>query len=229
MFSLREEGYNRALHFFGKSAGLPSAAKEEAAVLIKRAKETDTAIVSRDGHAMETRLGIHLMDGVLDWEKVCYAFWKTYEWTLHYFKTSEVLDWCWYYPYAEAPLVKTLTEFERVTKFNWAFPKAPFDIHDQLRFILPARSLKETPLYPDEMYDEGPDSRPLWMKKFAWESDPFISLPWNPAKKLTTVWKMKRCDVDLCCNLAGTGITKCYDCEGLPICPKCCRISRCVC
>ena len=232
MFSLREEGYNRALHYFGRSNGLESASKDEANVLTKRAKETDTGIVSRDGHAIETRLGLHLMDGVLDWEKVCFAFWKTYEWTLHYFKTSEVLDWCWYYPYAEAPLVKTLTEFNRLTKFAWSFPTPPFDIDDQLRFILPARSLKETPVYPDEMYHEGPDSRHLWMKKFAWESDPFISLPWNPAKKLTTARRLdalRPCKELDCRNLAGTGLLQCYDCANVPICKTCCRISGCVC
>jgi hypothetical protein len=74
-------------------------------VLRKHAQETDRRIVSSDCHALESRFALHMMDGVIDWEPVVYAFKKTYEWTLHYFTTSEVLDWTWYYPYPEAPLL----------------------------------------------------------------------------------------------------------------------------
>jgi 5'-3' exonuclease len=192
MFSLREDGYGRALHYFSKK-DLIAAAKDERDILMKRKKDTDVHIVSRDGHAIEARMGVHLMDGVLDWERVAYAFWKTYEWTLHYFMYSEVLDWCWYYPYPEAPLLSTLNDFDLLKKedFDWENPVPPYTIEDQLKFILPVSSLEranETAEYPDEIYDENSeDMRHMWMKQFKWECDPFISMPWNPLCKPTTV------------------------------------------
>jgi len=185
MFSLREDGYARALQF--KDTEVNDVKKQETKVLVARAKDTDRKIVAPDGHAVETRVGLHLMDGVLDWEKVVYAYWKTYEWTLHYFRTSEVLDWCWFYPYPEAPLMQTLVDYDRPTKFVWDHPKPPFGIEDQLAFILPTTSFPGTPRYPDELYHEGPDSRHMWMKAFMWETEPLISLPWDPARPLTSI------------------------------------------
>ena len=181
MFSLREDGYNRAVHYM-KKKDLSSAARDEKAILMKRAKETDRHIVSQDGHALEARMGLHLMDGVIDWNKVVFAFWKTYAWTLHYFKTSEVLDWCWHYPYAEAPLMEALNEFDISYVFEWEHSHPPFGIKDQLDFILPGRNV-----FQDEMYDEGPDSRHPWMKSYTWETDPLISLPWDPSTKPTCI------------------------------------------
>lgn len=182
MFSLREDGYGRALYYNGKSAH-----RDERGILCKRAKDQDRRVVSPDGHALECRFAVHLMDGVLNWEPVTYAFWKTVAWTLHYFQTSEVLDWMWYYPYAEAPLLTTLEDYDKPTSFTWEFPEPPFTIEDQLRFILPERSLCATGLsseFPDELYDEATETRYPWMRKHAWEADPWISLPWSP---LTTV------------------------------------------
>jgi hypothetical protein len=127
-------------------------------------------------------MALHLMDGVIDWNKVVYAFDKTLEWTLHYFKTSEVLDWCWYYPYPEAPLLAALVEKPRQKEFTWEHPRPPFGIQEQLDFILPGRGV-----FPDEMYEEGRDSRHPWMKCYTWETDPYISLPWNPCFKPTTI------------------------------------------
>jgi hypothetical protein len=178
MFSLREEGYARAIYYADK----PTAARDEKKTLMKRAKETDRHIVARDGHALEARLAVHCMDGVLNWEPVVYAFWKTFEWTLHYFTTSEVLDWKWYYPYPEAPLMETLDSYERPTSFQWENPTLTYTIEDQLQFILPSRSLAETSLpqkYPDELYDEETETRHPWMKRFAWECEPWVSLPWQ--------------------------------------------------
>lgn len=182
MFSLRASGYERALHCY-KGGDMRASLAQEDAVLKKYGD------LSKDGYALEERVAIHLLDGVLDWDQVVYAFWKTYHWTKHYFYTSEVLDWCWYYPYAEAPLMKTLSEYDEPTfKYEWNHPVPPFTIADQLRFIMPSRSLLEdTPLFPDEIYDEATETRPLWMKKYAWESDPLISLPWNPDHEPTTV------------------------------------------
>jgi 5'-3' exonuclease len=181
MFSLREDGYGRAVHYM-KTQSLEGAADDELKVLMKRAKETDRRIVSRDGHAIESRMALHLMDGVLDWSKVVHAFEKTLEWTLHYFKTSEVLDWCWTYPYPEAPLLAALVEKPRNAGFTWDHPTPPFTIEDQLNFILPGRGV-----FPDELYEEGPDSRHPWMKSYSWETDPYISLPWNPMQAPTRV------------------------------------------
>jgi 5'-3' exonuclease len=188
MFSLREEGYNRALHYFKHGIDLEKAAKDEVNVLKKRSKETDRHIVALDGYALEQRVGNHLMDGVVDWEQPCVAFWKTYAWTLKYFQTSEVSDWCWYYPYPEAPLVQTLVDFPSPEMFEWQYPSPPYGIQDQLQFILPERSLKEFPsIYPDELYNEETETRHKWMKRFAWECDPFMSLPWNPLFPPTSV------------------------------------------
>ena len=174
MFSLREDGYGRALHYANKN----TAHKDEKKILVKRAKDNDRHVVAPDGHALEARFGVQLMDGVLDWEPVVYAFWKTFAWTLHYFKTSEVLDWTWYYPYPEAPLLETLDQYPMTTEFQWEHSTPPFTVEDQLHFILPSRSLAGSPKYVDELYDEGPDSRHPWMKRFAWETDPWVSLPW---------------------------------------------------
>lgn len=174
MFSLREDGYGRALHYANKN----TAHKDEKKILVKRAKDNDRHVVAPDGHALEARFGVQLMDGVLDWEPVVYAFWKTFAWTLHYFKTSQVLDWTWYYPYPEAPLLETLDQYPMTTEFQWEHSTPPFTVEDQLHFILPSRSLAGSPKYVDELYDEGPDSRHPWMKRFAWETDPWVSLPW---------------------------------------------------
>lgn len=184
VFSLREDGYPRALYH---AQNRPATAADERKVLLKRAKETERRIVAPDGLALESRFGCHLMDGVLNWEPVCEAYWKTWEWVYHYFTTSEVLDWMWVYPYPEAPLLMTLEDYPRPTSFTWEYPEPPFGVDDQLRFILPDASLAPTgltPSYPDELYDEGPDSRHPWMRRFAWETDPWVSLPMGP---LTTV------------------------------------------
>ena len=180
-FSLREEGHSRALRFT-----LEQAARIETKVLIERRKP---GFVAPDGHALEARLGAHLMDGVVDWQPVCDAFWKTYEWTLAYFTTSVPPDWCWVYPYAEAPLIQTLMDFDRPV-VTWDHPTPPFHITNQLQCILPQSSLKTAKRrvkYPDEMYDENKDTRYGWMKRFAWETDPYISVPWHPTTPLTSV------------------------------------------
>ena len=72
--------------------------------------------------------------------------------------------------------------------FEWQYPSPPYGIQDQLQFILPERSLKEFPsIYPDELYNEETETRHKWMKRFAWECDPFMSLPWNPLFPPTSV------------------------------------------
>jgi 5'-3' exonuclease len=172
-FSLREDGYERAIRSEGIIAN-------EVEVLIKHTRHKCPRIVAPDGHELETRFGIQLMDGVLDWEPVVYAYRKTYVWTLHYFQTSEVLDWNWVYPYPEAPLLMTLNAYDFVDDFTWDSPEPTLTIEDQLRFILPSVNLRRTelePLYEDELYDEEKETRYPWMRRFAWECDPYISLP----------------------------------------------------
>jgi hypothetical protein len=189
IFSLREDGYARALYYKQQST-LEKAAEDEAGLLLKRAKDTDRHILAPDGQALEARMGIHLFDGVLNWDPVVYAFWKTYAWTLAYFKTSKVPDWEWAYPYPEAPLLSALLEFDRKTKFKWTAPSPTFTIEDQLRFILPEESLKKVglePKYPDELYEEERDTRHRWMKRFVWECDPYVSLPWGPLTSVSEI------------------------------------------
>jgi len=174
MFSLRKDGYTRALFYADKD----TAHKDETRILIKRAE--DPAVVASDGHALEQRFAVHRMDGVVNWAPVVHAFWKTYAWTLHYFKTSEVLDWCWVYPYPEAPLVATLDDFEKETEFVWDHPEPPFTLEDHLRWILPEESLRRAglePRFPDELYDEATETRVPWMRRYTWEADPWVSLP----------------------------------------------------
>lgn len=186
MFSLREDGYARGLFYADKK----TAGRDELKVFLKRAKDTDKHIVAQDGYAMESRYACHLMDGVLNWEPVVYSFWKTFAWTMHYFKTSEVLDWEWYYPYPEAPLVSILDDYDISTEFDWTHPEPTYSVEDQLRFILPSHSLVKSglaPIHPDELYDEQRDTRHIFMKKFAWECDPYISLPHGTLTSVTEI------------------------------------------
>jgi len=180
MFSLRQDGYSRALYHLRTA---PPKASEESFMLRKRAKESDRRIVAPDGWAIESRLGCHLMDGVLDWEPVCYAYRKTVAWVYHYFTTSEILDWNWTYPYPEAPLLVTLAEYPAPESFTWDSSGPTMTIDDQLQFILPEASLRTAggvPRWPDELYDEETQTRHPWMRRFAWENDPWVSLPLGP-------------------------------------------------
>jgi 5'-3' exonuclease len=186
MFSLREDGYPRAIYYADKD----TAQDDELGILIKRSKDSNRHVIAPDGHCLETRFAVHLMDGVLDWEPVVYAFWKTFEWTYHYFTTSEVLDWEWYYPYPEAPLVSILEDYDRPDTFTWDHPEPTFTTEDQLQFILPTVNLTTTGLSsirPDELYDEETETRHPWMRRFAWECDPYISVPWGPLTSVTEI------------------------------------------
>ena len=183
MFSLREDGYTRALFYADKN----TAPNDELRILIKRAKDSERRIVAHDGHALEQRFGAQLMDGVVNWEPVVRAFWKTYAWTYHYFTTSEVLDWTWVYPYAEAPLLVTMDAYEQETEFTWEHPEPPYGLDDQLTFILPEASLRRAglePRVPDELYDEAKETRHPWMRRYAWEADPWVSLPLRPLTRI---------------------------------------------
>lgn len=187
IFSLRENGYTRAIYYSNRN----DADKDELHLLKKLSKPENRHVLSPDGYAIEKRVAVQLMSGVLDWEPVCYAFWKTYEWVYHYFTTSEVLDWEWYYPYPEAPLLQTLEDYERPTEFEWEEPCPTMSVEQQLQFILPEHSLKATGVatkFADELYDEETECRHPWLRRFAWECDPWVSLPHGD---LTTVSEVR--------------------------------------
>lgn len=203
MFSLREDGYNRALHMY-QSAGCPDlrtpegrkkflevAGQQEATVLKERTRMREqpfeSAIVVADGSFLKERYAIHLLDGVSMIPQAVESFWKTYDWVLAYFFENECPHWDWYYPFAEAPMVSMLLDYP--LKESLPRKTCSFGTAQQLKTILPSASLRKTKkrvVYADEFYDEATGTRPPWMKKFQWECDPLISIPWHPTWKLTT-------------------------------------------
>lgn len=201
VFSLREDGYTRALHFY-QDAGCPNlltaggrhmfltyTASKEMGVLKERIglrkRPEEKAVLGRDQAQFSRKYGLHILDGVLDMKPVVEAYWKTFHWTWHYFIESSPLNWGWVYPYADAPLVSDIVKY---TETGIQKGKLNFKLTDQLHFIMPASSLKKTRRrvkYPDEMHDET--SRNPWMKRHGWEMKPRISLPWHPNDSLTSV------------------------------------------
>lgn len=202
MFSLREDGYNRAIQLYqsldcpdlrtpaGRRVFLEAAVKQEVTVLQERTRMRDRgferSIVSADGSFLKERYAIHLLEGLSNIQPAVDAFWKTYEWVLAYFFENECPHWDWYYPYAEAPLIGMLLEYplEGILEKK----TCTFGTAQQLKVILPSASLRKTKkrvVYADEFYDEATGTRPPWMKKFQWECDPLISIPWHPTWKLT--------------------------------------------
>jgi 5'-3' exonuclease len=201
MFSLREDGYDRALCLY-QEAGHPdlttpqgrniflrySASKEmdvfkERISLRKRPEEK--AVIGKDISLFSYKYGLHVLDGVTDMSPVVESYWKTFHWTYHYFKTGEVLNWYWVYPYADAPLVTDIVKYEECESIEEK--ELTFTVTKQLQFIMPHASLrtaKRRILYPDELHSE---TRNPWMKRHDWEMKPRISLPWNPEYELTTV------------------------------------------
>lgn len=200
MFSLREDGYNRAIHIYenaekpdlltfeGRDTFLQAAAKEEMKVLKERIqlrkRPHEKAILGRDSD-ISRRYKLHILDGVQNMEPVVEAFWKTFHWTLHYFQTNEVLDWNWYYPYVDAPLIQDILRYDE-TDFTMQ-GNLTFTVVDQLSFILPSKSLRVAKcrvVYPNEIYTE---TREVWLKNHDWECEPRISLPWHPSETLTEI------------------------------------------
>ena len=200
IFSLREDGYGRALEYYiesgkpdmtteeGRAVFLDYSASKELDVLKERVKlrkqPFERAVVGRGMDNVTKKYGLHILDGVVDMEPVVDAFWKTFDWSMKYFKTNEVPNWNWVYPYADAPLIQNIVElFE--TKVESANLK--YSVTKQLQFILPSESLRKAKsrvIYHNEYYSE---SREPWMKRHDWEMKPRISLPWNPTYALTSV------------------------------------------
>lgn len=201
MFSLREDGYDRALHMFsqagnpnllttdGRQKFLQIASEKEIAILKERIglrkRPEEKAILGKDSTLFSYKYGIHVLDGVTDMRPVVEAYWKTFHWTWHYFKTGNPMNWYWVYPYADAPLVTDIVQYAECTTCHEK--GLTFNVTRQLQFIMPHTSLrisKKRILYPDELHTE---TRNPWMKRHDWEMKPRISLPWNPEYSLTSV------------------------------------------
>jgi 5'-3' exonuclease len=190
LFSLREGGYQRALDVYarvqpdlttekGRHAFLKEAGKQEWNFLSRRKEKT---IIGTDQKTVSRKYGLHILDGVEDMEPVVSAFWKTFHWTIEYFKQNKSSNWNWVYPYPDAPLITDILDFyETESKPE----KNTLTLAKHLAFILPAKSLlKRHKKFEDEWHTE---TRPLWIKKHEWESKPFMSLPWHPTDALTSV------------------------------------------
>jgi len=201
MFSLREDGYDRALHTYkeaenpdlttleGRKKFMKVAAAKEMDVLKERIglrkRPEEKAILGKDGSLFSHKYGIHVLDGIRNMQPVVEAYWKTFHWTMYYFKHGEPLNWYWSYPYADAPLISDIVSYDEYTKLD----KKPlsYNVTRQLQFIMPAtslRSAKRRVMYQDEIHSE---TRNPWMKRHDWEMKPRISLPWNPEYDFTSV------------------------------------------
>jgi 5'-3' exonuclease len=201
MFSLREDGYDRAMHLYteagkpdlytpkGRSKFLKLAASREMGVYKERInlrkRPEEKGVLGRDQSQFSRKYGLHVLDGVYNMKPVVEAFWKTFHWSMDYFIESSPINWDWVYPYADAPLVSDIVKY---TETN-SIPESPltFTVVDQLQFIMPKTSLRKSRKlvkYPDELHSE---TRNPWMKRHDWEMKPRISLPWNPATSLTKI------------------------------------------
>jgi 5'-3' exonuclease len=200
MFSLREDGYDRALHMYqecrrpnlltsdGRKIFLQYAASKELDVLKERVslrkRPEEKALLGKNSSLFIKKYGLHVLDGVTNMVPVVEAYWKTFHWTLWYFQKGVPLNWDWVYPYSDAPLVTDISGEKETISLKGPLT---FTVTNQLQFIMPKKSLRKTRRllkYPDEQYVE---TRNPWMKKFDWEMKPRISLPWNPTCSLTEV------------------------------------------
>jgi 5'-3' exonuclease len=201
MFSLREDGYNRALQFYqncdspdlltpeGRNVFLTYSASREMAVLKERItlrkRPEEKAVLGKDQKEFSRKYGLHVLDGVLDMKSVVEAYWKTMHWSWYYFTNSAPINWGWVYPYADAPLVSDIVKYAETGVQKG---KLNYTLADQLHFIMPASSLKKTRRkikFPDELHNE--ETRNPWLKRHFWEMKPRISLPWNPNDQLTKI------------------------------------------
>jgi len=199
MFSLREDGYDRALQTYEKS-GRPNllkadgrltflkfAAQSEMTVIRERIglrKRPEEKALLKDKSLFKVKYGLHVLDGVENMAPVVEAYWKTFHWTWHYFKTGTPINWSWVFPYADAPLIEDIISYPESE-----VEEAPlnFTITKQLQFIMPHESLrlaKRLVVFPNEIHSE---TRNPWMKRHDWEMKPRISLPWHPTDELTSV------------------------------------------
>ncbi len=205
MFSLREGGHDLALKVYN-AAGCPDmttrdgirrfiqqASNDEMAFYKEkvdaRNKKSERAVFSKDGAFFKERYNLHILDGVTNSNTVASEFIKAFDWTLHYFLKNEVPDWNWYYPYADAPLVCQLNDCPEFSEYSFD-NKLTYSAIQQLQFILPSSSIrknKKRVMFPDEFYNEETEVRLPWMKRYKWECEPQISLPWHPTEKETRI------------------------------------------
>jgi hypothetical protein len=201
MFSLREDGYQRALEFYelsgnpdlktteGRRQFISFCAKKEIEVLKTRTKlrrrPEERTVLGKDERLISKKYGLHVLDGVRDMRPVVDAYWKTFHWTVYYFEMSLPINWSWVYPYADAPLLMDIAKYPETEDIP--MNDLNFTVTHQLQFIMPQSSLRKAKrrvLFQDELHSE---TRNPWMKRHDWEMKPRISLPWNPSAALTTV------------------------------------------
>lgn len=201
VFSLREDGYDRALQIYenagkpnlltkeGRRKFLETVGSKEFEILRERVqlrkRPEEKAVFGKTNELVLHKFNLHYLDGVENIENVVEAYWKTFQWTLYYFLNNKPLNWYWVYPYAEAPFITDILKYEEAKPMRES--KCNYTVKKQLTFILPSYSLHNNPVYPDEIYT---DTRNPWMKKYEWETKPFVSLPWNPKYELTTIEKL---------------------------------------
>jgi len=191
MFSLREGGHERALKVY-KDCGMPDmtttdgrrAFLERAGLLemelykkTAKTKPYEKIIVSDGGLHFEARYNAHLQDDA-DPAEVVGDFWYCFYWTCQYFMNNETTDWNYVYSFPEAPLVCQILRYTEPESQDIFVEEPQYTVTKQLQFILPMASLrtaKKRVCYSDEIYD-APGRIP-WMRKYEWEVDPRISLP----------------------------------------------------
>jgi 5'-3' exonuclease len=201
MFSLREDGYDRALQLYQECKSPNLLTREGRAIFLKycdfkemgvlkerigmRKRPEEKGLVGRGPSLFSKKYGLHILDGVSNMAPVVEAYWKTFEWTMYYFENSAPLNWDWVYPYSDAPLI------EDIVNYKVPEPETPsplkFHVTNQLQFIMPKASLrlaKRRVVFSDEIHNE---TRNPWMKRHDWEMKPRISLPWHPTDCLTSV------------------------------------------
>lgn len=201
MFSLREDGYERALEMYelsgnpdlktvdGRRQFISFCASKELETLKTRIKlrkrPEERTILGKNGSLLSKKYGLHVLDGVFDMKPVVEAFWRTFHWTTHYFETGLPINWNWVYPYADAPLLTDIVQYPETETIESS--PLEFTVTQQLQFIMPQSSLRKAKrrvLFSDELHSE---TRNPWMKRHDWEMKPRISLPWNPIYDLTKV------------------------------------------
>jgi hypothetical protein len=172
----------------GRNVFLQYAANQELTVLAERIslrkRPEERAILGKDIHSFSRKYGLHVLDGVQNMKPVVESFWKTFHWTYYYFIRNVPINWDWVYPYPDAPLITDIVEYAEVKPVSG---ELNFTTTEQLRFILPAKSLriaKKLVRFSEESYTE---TRMPWLKKHDWEMKPRISLPWNPTESLTSI------------------------------------------
>lgn len=201
IFSLREDGYQRALEFYelsgnpdlttsvGRLQFLKYAGSKEMEVFKQRIsirkRPEERTILGKTPALVSKKYGLHNLDGVTNMRPVVEAFWKTFHWSTQYFANSLPNNWGWVYPYADAPLISDILMFDETVSLETTHLN--FSINNQLQFIMPESSLRKSKrrvLFADELHSE---TRNPWMKRHDWEMKPRISLPWNPNYAQTSV------------------------------------------